>query len=413
MAKDPDTPITCPGFFTGEKPLAVKKGRVYYLHMYPTTFSHNFKKGLLIFTAILLLGLIYPTYQWLSAPTSAITDPSQLNFGLWDDGIQGSGQLGGYLYLYATPRANAAAVAESGLPLDTSVGAEAGFYAYSMATDDILLVPIIPEDTAIPGLAVMTSENAVNPADAEHPGWIDYEANLVYTFNTPSLWNESMPVVAAVTPADRQFVVYEGQIEDLAPAGAEALLDLDNWNIVIHNPFTDDTRIIENAGRPVWLNGEADILYLKTDGIYRYNLAADASQRVENRWENLDRAAQLAITDDSAAFILTVPGLSSIAVYTFTDSVNGELALNGIIADAGNFYFNPVFAPDNRHYAVQVQNENDWDASTNSYTSTRIEVRNLFERERVNVVTPETTLAPQTILLDWRTALAPFESTLR
>jgi len=369
--------------------------------------------GLLLGVVVIIVSIWYFTTQTGDEPTSEITDPSQLNFDLQDDGIQGSGQLGGYLYLYATPQANSTEVAESALPSDTPIGAEEGFYAYSMTTDDILLVPMTPEDTSIPGLAVMTNENAVNPADAEHPSWIDYEANLVYAFNTPSLWNETWPVVAAVAPADRQFVVYEGQTEDLAQAGAEASLDLDNWNIVIHNPFTDDTRVIENAGRPVWLNGEADILYLKTDGIYRYSLAADASELVENRWQNLDRAAQLAITDDSTAFILTVPGLNSVAVYTITDSVNVELVLNGIIGDAGNSYINPVFAPDNSHFAVQVRNETDWDASTGSYTNTQIEVRNLYERERITVITPETTLAARTILLDWRTALSPFESILR
>ena len=370
--------------------------------------------GGLLLGVILTVSIWYFTTQTGDDRTSEITDPSQLNFDVQDDGIQGSGQLGGYLYLYATPQANSAEVAESGLLSDTPVGAEAAFFAYDMATDEIRLVPITPEDTSFPGLAVMTNKNAVNPADAEHPGGIDYETNLVYTFNTPSLWNETWPVVAAVTPADTQFGVYEGQTEDLSLAGAgvEASVDLDNWNIIIHNPFTGDTRIIENAGRPVWFNGEADILYLKTDGIYRYNLAADASEQVENQWQNLDRAAQLAISDDSTAFILTVPGLSSIAVYT-TDSVTGELVVSDTIASAGNFYVNPVFAPDNRHFAVQVQNENDWDASTNSYTSTRIEVHNLFDRERLRVITPETVLIEQAILLDWRTELNPFASILR
>ena len=147
----------------------------------------------------------------------------------------------------------------------------------------------------------------------------------------------------------------------------------------------------------------------KEDGVYRYNLAAEASELVAGSWNNLTTNVGLAAASDSSSFVLTVPELNTIAVYTFTNSLNGEAELQGMIAEEGTSYFDPVMSPDGRQYAALVGHDSDWNESTGNYTSMRVEIRDVLDRTVRNTIPVEFTDSAPVYMLDWRAELEPFE----
>ena len=371
------------------------------------------KKGFIFFGVLILLALVYPTYQWFANPTTGISDPTELDFGLAPSANEVNALPSGQLYLYGT----AAVTDEDRQPASNEADANPTptVFTYKIKDNSLHVAPTtlsdeVLENTDSPvGVYVGRNESPENPADTFHPAWVNYQENLFYFFDTPSLWNEGVIEVSGFSLVDGKYITYDGQVDDLSETDGEVFAALQNWNVVVHNPYTGDTRVIEAAARPVWLNDGADVVYLKADGIYRYNIAADASEKIAGGWQNLDRNAQLAIAGDSSSLLLTIPAVNSLAVYTFSDSINGEMILQGIIADEETRYTDPVFAPDNRTYAVLVANTVDWNEETARYNTKRIEFRNIFSRGVVDVASPNIDYTQPHILLDWRAEVAPYE----
>jgi hypothetical protein len=363
----------------------------------PFTTKQYVKKSLFFFISLVIIvtaGFI--GYQYLTDESSGITDPLLLDQGLITLKGAESDVLvpSGYLYFHGTP-SGPADVASPDLLM-------AQYFAMdTIETERIQLLPMAPSAEQMNnsgdqyGVAIFEVDPSHTEIDTFHPGLIDYQTNELSLLDTVPLYSETRPIAASSQTPDRQWVAYSGR----ATPEDETVTDIDTWQIVIYNVITDELRTIEGATNPVWLNGEADILYLTSDGIYRYNLAADASEPFDTNWESLDDTAQLAVSEDYSAAIVTVPSLNAIAVYRFTDPSNAEAEQVGIIATPNTFYYNPVLSPDGNHYAVLRTTVTD--------DVPRVEIRPVFERTVVDTITTPFDAAALLVLEDWREAVEP------
>lgn len=360
-------------------------------------------RGLQFFTLIILIALAIPTVRWFFTQDDAlVVNPSELDYGLVSEANTAlERDVTGYVYVFGTPVD----------PTDPAASTSAELFAYDLESGVAQLVPAdapaqaLEAEGPVYGFAIGAFTTMDNPADALHPGWIDYREGTITSLDTPSLWYEDTVVVPDISVTDRSYMAYAGMTDNIEP-GTTEWYDLSNWQIVVHNPRTNDTRIIDNAAEPQWLNDGADLVYLKEDGIYRYNVATDASELLTNRWQNLSREARMAVAPDSSAFLLTVPNLGAITVYSFSDSLNGVGQEEGIIATDGVVYTDPVFHPNGREYTVLALSNPQPD---DTFGTAAIEHRSVFDRTLLNSWTLDVDLREGVGLLDWRTDLVAYE----
>lgn len=375
----------------------------------PFSTSHYIKRGLYVFLSIVAIGLVVATVRYFLSGEAGVSNPSELDFGLEDTGAAVLSRPTGYLHMYG-----AAVIASDELSAEEQEAITPELFTVKLADGSASVAPLYPAaaemgtDDFVPGFFTGRNDEAVGTIDEYHPAWVNYVNEDTHFFESPSLWNEGDVQIPGrhLVNEERPWVAYDGQTTQV---GEEDYENLAHWQIVLRNEYTHETRIIEEAARPVWINDGADLLYIKDDGVYRYNVAADASDLVDGSWHNLSHTTRLAAADDNSALVMTVPGLNTIAVYTFTDAANGELQLQGMIADERVTYTAPVFSPDNRLYAVLAFNESDLDETTNRYRTGRVEFRSVTSREVVEVFVPQFDFAKPVALLDWRAKVEPYE----
>lgn len=368
--------------------------------MYPFNTRAHLVRGLVIFSSSIVIALFaFTVYWWFILGTSNV-DLSQLNSGLDVEIDRANTFLDGHLFLYGTPRDKTA--------IDPVVGAT-NLYTLDLTTQELFRAPdelprsaIPADDSLVPGIFVGRYSDAAGTANERHPSWIDYRTYDWYRFDTPSLWNEGTIQAPNRNVPDRTWIAYDGQSTNFE-SGSRAFFNLSNWTIVVHNPATNETRTIPQAARPQWLNDGADLVYLKRDGLYRYNVSLDQSERLNTGWSNLGRDAQLAVADDSSRLLLTVPNLSTIAAYTFTDSLNGELELLGMIAQPGLIYTDPVFDVTGSYYAVLRFSD-----SPDGAYNPQVELRNFISRDVIDTIPIDFESQDPLTLLDWRPAVEPY-----
>lgn len=166
---------------------------------------------------------------------------------------------------------------------------------------------------------------------------------------------------------------YGGDIfkQNLPP---EEKMNLDNWQVVIVNPDTNRIITLDGAASPQWLNDGQDVVYIRPDGIYRYNFYVEQEEKIYDLYTNLTANAQLAISPDANYLVLTLPTDNIMAVLKFTDPMNGELTeLNRVVSEDINYSY-PVFAPSGLYYAVLTSKDSDYDQATRTYRQNTIAV---------------------------------------
>lgn len=357
------------------------------MESYPFTTTAYIKKGVLLFISLIIVALIgFIGYYFLTYEETASFSAEQLqaNFGLAATDSEAA-IPGGYLYLLGTEESSQLA----------------RWQAYSL-TDPSLIqdLPMKPSlaELADPdrqfGLTLLASETPMEGGDAIHPGFINYQTNETGLFGSFPLYSEMTPVVAPPATPNRQWIAYSGRVQ---PNAGASYTNINTWQIVLHNAVTDDTRVVVDAIHPAWINGENAILYLTSDGIYRYTLDTLDIVPIDDTWNNLTTKAGLAVASDSNAAILTVPELDTIVVYDLSDSQAPTTA--GRITTPGVTYTNPVFSPSGTHYAVL--------ATTDDVS--QIEIRSVFDRTVATTITLANNPFTPPVLADWRLALEPIE----
>lgn len=341
-------------------------------------------------TSLLAVLIGYSAYWWL-IDDRLLDTPAELNWGL-DVELGDIAEDEGYLYLWGTSLSEEFAELTEG----------AGAYRYNIATNEL-----IPDtDTAL-FVAYDSTQNtsrygtyyeetdAVGTADEFVPAYIDYVSGETTHFAIPSLWYESTLQVRPMSDAQAlPAIVYDAKTEETAELDGS---DISNWNVVIHDAENSSTVVIEQAVSPVWFNGGADVAYVQTDGVYRYNLAAGASDQMVGDWNNLPANTKIAIAPDSSSLVMVQPSDGFLVVHQFTDPVNGLAEEIGIIAKEGVFYDSPVFSPTSNQYAVQEIIPQD----DGSYATTLL-ILDPISRELVRTIFPDFDFSQDFEVLDWR-----------
>jgi len=166
---------------------------------------------------------------------------------------------------------------------------------------------------------------------------------------------------------------YAGDVYRVDVPRAERM-NLESWQVVVLNPVTEEQITIENASSPQWLNDSDDVVYIKADGVYRFNFFSGTEERIVDTYTDLTANAQLAIDTQSRHLVLTIPSSNTMAVFEITDARAAELnELNQIFSMEYRFY-SPVFSPDGTYFAVVQNDLSDFNPVTGVYAENNIAI---------------------------------------
>lgn len=320
-----------------------------------------FGKGILLFTFLVAAGLIYPTYQFFTAEEAVAITPDnfdQSRFGTVDDLVlqQLRAGISGNLIVNAVETQGAERSA-SILNLDPTTNQ----------------VDLILSNAATYQFVPQNKEAGVA---------IQYVESLAQA--TPVLYDLAVetPEVLLIpdTHQARKFVPapsgewYAGDIYPTAVIGTEQEADIENWQVIVVNPTTGDAFTIFGAVSPQWLNEGEDVAYLREDGLYRFNVALQAEERMFADYTDLSAHAQLAVAPGGSFAVLTMPTSNVLSVLQFTDARNGEVQEVGRKVSIDENFATPVFSPGGQYYAVVVNKDSDYNPDTGIYEDSVIAI---------------------------------------
>lgn len=124
------------------------------------------------------------------------------------------------------------------------------------------------------------------------------------------------------------------------------------WQIVIGAPQTQTFDILNEAFSPVYLEERKEIIFLKADGIYVYNLETKNTYRINSDLTGFNADAEIAVSGDRKKAVLTVPLDNSIIVFDMQSASAIALESVGVIRVPDRHFVSPVVSPDSRLYAV-------------------------------------------------------------
>jgi hypothetical protein len=224
-------------------------------------------------------------------------------------------------------------------------------YQYDIVADTVApVIPGVPMVHAVVGqwLAAAVIQND----DTTRPAWINYETGEYGFVTSPDYALERDVAGNALENA----IAYSATNNDTS----DTWYELDNWDVVINVPPTGYTKIIENAAHPQWLIADETLVYLKTDGIYHYDLTTDTETRLIDDYSNLsfydDIAASFYDTEEGGAtLVLTMPSLGLVNTYYFTDETSLAAVARYQTDDA--LYTAPVVYQEGQLFAVVELNQ--------------------------------------------------------
>jgi hypothetical protein len=240
----------------------------------------------------------------------------------------------------------------------------------------------------------------VGTINETHPVKISVDTNEVERLSTPSLWLETDIQIQPTRERETEpLIVYSGTTNSFESVAAT---DSHDWSVIIFDAAKDQVVQIPEAVSPVWFNGGTDVLYAKSNGIYRYNLAADAHERVVDTWTDLPPNTQLAVAPDSSALVMTFPNGGQLVVFKVTDALNVVLTEVGVIGEANTYYFDPVFSPTSNQYVVQKIVRDGADIVESSYV-----IRDVFSRAPIVTMAQDLNRFDAWSILRWNSVEIP------
>ena len=248
-------------------------------------------------------------------------------------------------------------------------------YSYDLAADNELNT--VAQDLFYTEFAPIDQSNGVFLSDLEadetspdftHPTRLDYDTETFYFLEVPPMYFEQDLTVSP----NGEYLAYSGipYKSDDVPTDSP---QLENWEVVIYNFATEENVTIPEAARPQWLNGGKDLVYLKTDGVYRYNLATKEEVKLLSEYNNLLIYNGLTVSSDSTRLILTIPDFYLIDIYEMSDS--GDLSIYDRFSMSGSLFFDPIFSPDGKFYAVSSVGTGAINTETQTLEDINVEIR--------------------------------------
>lgn len=202
-------------------------------------------------------------------------------------------------------------------------------------------------------------------------------------------------VELTVSPAGNHYA-YGFQSE----AGTDEL-DIGNWNIALHSFGEGEVITLQAASQPVFTENGEDLLYMKKDGIYRYNIDAGESYPFSMLYYDFSRADNFTYNSNGSTLIITSPNLHLISVQN-VDFESGAVE-RGAIVTSDTRYKYPVISPDSRFYAVMAAKDGDFDAESNTYSKIDAEIRLIDDADFLERVTFDNFVPSTVILQQWLT----------
>jgi len=172
---------------------------------------------------------------------------------------------------------------------------------------------------------------------------------------------------------------YRSKELDPDPATAS---DIKNYEVVVIDPKTDTVlATVDGAVHPKWSQGGPTLLYLKSDGIYVYDLSNREEFRVLkiNEESNVTTpATMIDVSADGYYVVLTTQGSGSISVLKVNSWIDPDFELVGTMIDNSRWYSMPTISPDSKFYSVLAH-----DIVNGKLSNQRLEIRGLLSREVV------------------------------
>lgn len=135
------------------------------------------------------------------------------------------------------------------------------------------------------------------------------------------------------------------------------LLTLDNWETVVIDTKTDKlVAIIGGALYPQWSPDGLKVLFLKTEGLYLYDLEKQVEQEVVGLPEGgiAIASSMIDVSADGKYALWTTAKEGMITLYEIVSWDSIELKEVGRMQVEDTEFFWPVFSPDGNYYSVQA-----------------------------------------------------------
>lgn len=136
-----------------------------------------------------------------------------------------------------------------------------------------------------------------------------------------------------------------------------------NWKVVI----TDEKGVLKeeiaDAANPVWMPNSDVLLYLRSDGIYAYDVKVGSEVRIITflEGENTDPYSTIAImfevSPDGKRLVVTTPGKGNISVYEVSSTMDVKELYNQ--QNDSVTYSWPIVSPDGKAFAVLTRDVTD------------------------------------------------------
>lgn len=206
----------------------------------------------------------------------------------------------------------------------------------------------------------------------------------------------------AISAENTDFKAFVFRSESVAE---QNLYDINNYHILLTNPYSKQTEVLEQAASPTWLAEGKLLMFIKSDGVYLYDLLTEETKLIYDEYTDLSVLNHIAAAEKGKYVVMTIPSLKNIVVLNIIESDIGvieSLEENYEVKNDVVTYKNPVVSPDGRFFAVVASN----DTSTGRAHS--IEIRHYSGNKVIKEIVPEGVDLESLNLSAWRLeALVP------
>lgn len=148
--------------------------------------------------------------------------------------------------------------------------------------------------------------------------------------------------------------------EDLSPSEKVSTL---NWKVVITNEAGEVQTEISDAANPVWMPGSTVLLFVRSDGIYAYDVESEAELRIISLSDNTQQLTSASIgtmfevSPDGSRLVLTTPGLGNISLYEVSATMDVKKLYSHNNKSVN--YSWPIVSPDGKTFVVLTKDITD------------------------------------------------------
>jgi len=135
-------------------------------------------------------------------------------------------------------------------------------------------------------------------------------------------------------------------------------------NIAIHTREGGLVTVLENASEPTFLSDTEDLMFMREDGLYVYNMTTKTETLAFGGYTGLSLVDDYSVSDDGTVIVLTIPTLAKMMILdkqkTDDMTVWSYQEQSAISVDSSEVVRSPRIDPSGTMFAVAVvPNEND------------------------------------------------------